>query len=155
MRTSCLVAFVALLTAATPLVRADAQTHRRAAEELFKTMSIDKQMENAMDQTLALQIQAQPALKPYKDVMRKFFAKHISYSALKDDLVKIYTDEFSEEELRQIITFYKTAAGKKLVEKSPALLGKCMQLGLSRVSKHEDELKQMIEDEVKKQKDKQ
>ncbi|HWG46185.1 MAG TPA: DUF2059 domain-containing protein [Gemmataceae bacterium] len=154
MRICCLAAFVVLLTAPASLVRADEQTHRQAAEELFKAMSIDKQMENAMDQTLTMQIKAQPALVPYKGVMRKFFAKHISYAALKEDLIKIYTEEFTEEELRQIVTFYKTPAGKKLVEKSPALLGRCMQLGTNRVAKHEDELKQMIEDEVKKQKDK-
>jgi uncharacterized protein len=153
MRTSCL-AVVALLMAAAPVTRND-RTHRQAAEELFKVMSIDKQMENAMDQTLTMQIKTQPALVPYKEVMRKFFAKHISYAALKDDLIKIYTEEFTEEELRQIVAFYRTPAGKKLVEKSPALLGKCMQLSANRVQKHEDELKQMIEDEAKKQKDKQ
>jgi hypothetical protein len=92
---------------------------------------------------------------PYKEVMRKFFAKYISYAALKDDLVKIYTEEFSEEELRQVVAFYKTPAGKKLVEKSPALMGKWMQLSTNRITKHENELKQMLEDEVKKQKDKQ
>jgi uncharacterized protein len=149
MRTSCL-AVVALLMAAAPVTRND-RTHRQAAEELFKVMSIDKQMENAMDQTMTMQIKMQPALVPYKGVMRKFFAKHISYAALKDDLIKIYTEEFTEEELRQVVAFYRTPAGKKLVEKSPALLGKCMQLSANRVTKHEDELKQMIEDEVKKQ----
>jgi hypothetical protein len=112
------------------------------------------QLKAAVDQMLALQIKQRPALMPYKEVMRKFFAKYLSYAALKDDLVKIYTDEFDENELRQIVKFYKTPAGKKMVARGPALMTKGMQLGVNSVQKHQDELKKMIEDESKKQKDK-
>jgi hypothetical protein len=154
MKMSYLTGCLVVLTAAAPLVRADEQSHRRAAEELLQAMGMDKQLQSALDQTLALQIKAQPVLLPYRDVMRKFLGKHISYAALKDDLIKIYSDEFSETELRQITAFYKTPAGKKMVDKSPTLMGKSMQLGMQRVAKNQGELKQMIEDEAKKQKEK-
>jgi hypothetical protein len=154
MKARCLLALVVVISATAPAVRADTQSHRKAAEELFRAMNIDKQMESALNQTLTLQIKQNPQLEPYKEAMRKFFAKHISYEALKDDLVQIYVEEFTEEELRQILAFYQTAAGKKMVEKGPALMGKCMQLGMNRITKHEDELRQTIEAEVKKRQDK-
>jgi hypothetical protein len=153
MRIAFLAACAALLTAL-PCARADDKSHRQAAEELLQTMGVEKQMEAAIDQSLTLQLQQQPALNAYKDVMRKFFAKHISYAALKDDLIQIYVEEFSEPELRQITTFYKTPAGKKMVEKGPALIGKSMKLGMERVKKNLDELRQMIA-EAAKGKDKQ
>jgi hypothetical protein len=131
---------------------ADEMSHRQAAEELLQTMKVEKQMETAMNQMLDVQMKAQPALVPYKDVMRKFLDKHISYAALKDELIQIYVDEFTEPELKQIVAFYKTPPGKKIVEKGPALMTKGMQLGVQRVAKHQDELKQMIEEEAKKQK---
>jgi hypothetical protein len=153
MRTCGLAAFIILLTAGLP-ARADDESHRQAAEELLRAMRVDKQMESALEQTLDVSIKSQPSLKPYREVMRKFFAKHIGYDALKEDLVKIYVEEFTEPELRQILAFYKTPAGKKMVEKSPALMSKSMQLSMERVSKNQDELKQMIEAEVKKRQEK-
>lgn len=149
MRTPFLAATIVCLTAAVPNVRADAASHRQAAEELLKAMDIEKQMEASIDQALALQIRAQPVLQPYKDVMRKFFTKHISYAALKDDLIQIYVEEFSEAELQQIAAFYKTAAGKKMVAKGPALIAKSMKLGMERVAKNQEELRKMIEEEKK------
>ena len=155
MKTHSLFACLVVLAFTVPCTRADEKSHRQAAEELLRTMDIEKQMDSAINQTLALQIKQQPALTPYKEVMRKFLGKHISYKALKDDLIQIYVDEFTEPELRQISAFYKTPAGKKMVEKGPALIGKSMKLGMERVAKNQDELKQMIQEESKKQKDKQ
>jgi hypothetical protein len=155
MKTSCLIACAVGLTVLIPFTRADEKSHRQAAEELLQTMNMEKQMDSAIDQTLNAQIKAQPALAAYKDVMRKFLDKHISYAALKDDLIQIYMDEFTEPELRQITTFYKTPAGKKMSEKGPTLMGKSMKLGMERVAKNQNELKQMILEESKKQKDKQ
>lgn len=148
---ACLVA----LTIAVSVTRADDKSHRQAAEELLRTMGVERQMDSAIDQSLAVQIKQNPGLVPYKEVMRKFLSKHISYAALKDDLIQIYVEEFSEPELRQITAFYKTPAGKKLAEKGPALMGKGMKLGMNRVAQHQDELKQMIQDETKKQQEKQ
>lgn len=152
MKTSCLFTCLAVLMVPVPFTRADEKSHRQAAEDLLKTMQIEKQMQTAMNQMLDLQIKTQPGLAPYKDVMRKFLNKHISFAALKDELIQIYVDEFTETELKQISAFYKTPAGKKIVEKGPALVSKGIQLGSQRVAKHQDELRQMIEDEAKKQK---
>lgn len=152
MRASCLLACVVVLAVYVPFGRADERSHRQAAEELLQAMKVDVQLNTSINQNLDLQLRAQPALVPYKDVMREFFTKHISYEALKDELVQIYVDEFTQDELKQIAAFYKTAEGKKMIEKSPSLMNKGMQLGMQRVAKHQDELKQMIEDEAKRKK---
>lgn len=153
MKASCLCFGVVVLMVHAPFARADEKSHRQAAEELLQTMKVDAQLSTGINQSLDLQIKANPAMAPYKEVMRKFLAKHISFEALKDELVKIYVDEFTEEELKQITAFYKTPAGKKVVEKGPALMGKAMQLGAQRVANHQGELKQMIEEEAKKKKE--
>lgn len=154
MKTRSLVAFLIALTIAVTFARADKKSHREATEELLQTMGVEKQLDSSINQSLEVQVKQNPALVPYKDVMRKFLTKHISYAALKDDLIQIYMDEFTEPELRQITAFYKTPAGKKLAEKGPALLGKSMMLGMDRVAQNQEELKQMIQEATKKQKDK-
>ncbi|HTU16556.1 MAG TPA: DUF2059 domain-containing protein [Gemmataceae bacterium] len=155
MKSLSVTASLVVLTIIVPCTRADEKSHRQAAEELLQTMGVEKQMDSAITQSLAVQIKQNPALTPYKEVMRKFLSKHLSYAALKDDLIQIYVDEFTEPELQQITAFYKTPAGKKLADKGPALMGKGMKLGMERVAKNQEELKKMIQDEANKPKDKQ
>jgi len=155
MKTPCLIGCLVVLTLTVPFARADDKSHRQAAEELLRAMEIEKQMDSTITQTLDLQIKQQPVLVPYKEVLRKFLSKHLSYASLKDDLIHIYMDEFTEPELRQITAFYKSPVGKKLAAKGPALIGKGMKLGMERVTKNQDELRQMIQDEAKKNNEKQ
>ena len=148
-----LVALGLVVAGASPAARADERSHRAAAEEMLEAANTEQAMQAAIDQTLAVQVKANPQLEPAKGVMKKFFAKHLSYAALKDDLIKIHMEEFTESELKEIAAFYRTPAGKKAVEKLPILMQKGSELGMKRVQEHAAELRQMIEDELKKKQD--
>ncbi len=145
------VAVVTLLATASSGT-ADETSHRKAAEELLKVMKVDQQLEASIDQSLDVQIKANPALEPFKAVMKKFLSKHMGWESLKDEIISIYADAFEEDELKKIREFYETPTGKKMIEKTPTLLAKGMQLGLKRVQEHQDELRQMIQNEASKQK---
>jgi len=150
MRTSC-VCLAALLLAVVPVsARADEASHRRAAEELLKAADGQKAMQAAIDQMLDLQIKAQPQMAKYRGAMRKFFDKYLSFESLKDDMIKLYMEEFTEKELREIAAFYRTPTGKKAIAKLPALMAKGGQIGLKKVMAHQDELRKLIEEEAKK-----
>ena len=41
--------------------------------------------------------------------------------------VKAYADTFTDSEIDAIVAFYKTPAGKAMIEKQPALTAKIMQ----------------------------
>src|SRR5262245_39018468 len=90
------------LALATGSAQADSKSHKQAAEELLKAMNMDKQMEAAIEQVSTMLTKSQPALAPHKAVLKKFYTKHMSFAALKGDLVKIYTDAFKETELKQL-----------------------------------------------------
>ncbi len=113
-----LIAWAAILiTAGSAALAADQKSHRKAAEDLLKIMDIENQLESSIDQTLDIQIKANPQIAPLKETMKKFLSKHMSWEGLKDDLITIYADAFTEPELNQIRAFYQTPAGKKMVEK--------------------------------------
>jgi uncharacterized protein len=95
-------------------------------------------------------VKANPQLAKTKDVMRGFISKYMNYASLKDDLIKIYTDEFTEAELKTITEFYSTPLGKKMITKMPALLQKGSELGVKRLQEHGDELRKLIEEELMK-----
>ena len=141
---------ILLIAGSTPL--ADTKSHRKAAEDLLTVMGVETQLQSAIDQTLDMQIKANPQIEPFKDVMKKFFLKYMSWSSLKEDIVTIYVDTFTEKELGEIKAFYLTPTGKKMAQKMPELMGKGMQLGVKRVQDHQDELRQMIQEEAAKPK---
>lgn len=118
------------------------------AEKLLETMGMDQAMTQSINQMLDLQLQKNPQLQPFKEVMLTFFHKHLSYEVLKPQLTKIYAEEFTTEELKAINAFYVTSAGKKTIEKMPSLMQKGMQIGEAQFYAHIDELEAMIKAEV-------
>ena len=139
---SILIGAVAFCQPAT--TRADEASHRKAAESLFALMDMEKMVGQSVDQMLAMQVQQNPALAPHQAKMKAFLTKYIGWAGLKDDMVKIYTAEFSESELNELNKFYQTPLGKKTVQKMPSLMAKGAELGQKRVQEHLPELQAAI-----------
>jgi hypothetical protein len=124
-------------------------SHRKAALELLDLMNMEATLKQGVDIALASQIKANPNLQPYEDVMQKFLSKYMSWTYLKERFIKIYTDEFSESDLRSLIVFYRTDVGKKAIEKLPILYAKGSELGSQAVQEHVSELTDAINERAK------
>lgn len=122
-------------------------TSEKEAEKLLNIMGMDQALEQSIYHMLDLELQQNPALAPYKGVMLEFFAKHMSYESLKPDMLKIYSEAFTANELKEINKFYATAAGKKTIEKMPILIAQGGQIGAARVQENIGELQEMIKAE--------
>jgi len=145
-----LIGAVALFQPA--VTRADEASHRKAAESLLSMMNMDAVMGSAIDQMLAMQIKQNPAIAPYETEMKNFLKKYMSWAGLKDDMVKIYADEFTEAELGELSAFYQTPLGKKTLQKMPTLMAKGAELGQRRVQEHLPELTAAIAEKEKSKK---
>jgi hypothetical protein len=141
------LAFLLIYSFATQALAAD-KGRDAAAEKLLATMHMETVLENSIDQMLEIQMKQNPVLVPYKQVMKKFFSKYMSYQSLKPDLVQIYAETFTKKELDEITAFYSTPTGQKAIAKIPELISKGAQLGAKRVNDHLPELQQMIKDET-------
>lgn len=128
------------------LSHADAASNAQA-EKLLSKLNMKSAMENSMHSLIDLQVQQQPALGPYREVMKTFFRKYMSYESLKPEMVKMYGDAFTAQELKEINAFYDTDTGRKTLEVMPTLIGKGGQLGAQRVQANMNELREMIEAE--------
>lgn len=120
-------------------------SHTRAIEEFFAVINLKQSTDRTIDEMLEMQIQQQPQLASFEDVMLDFLRKHVSYVALKDDIVQLYKAEFSEEEIREMTAFYRTPVGQKAVKVLPALVAAGAQLGLQRVQANMGDLQKAIE----------
>lgn len=119
----------------------------REAEILLTSMGMEEAMTQTMSQMVDLQLQQNPTLAPFKSVMMKFFAKHMSWASLKPEFIKIYSEAFSAKELREINEFYATETGRKTIQLMPSLSAQGGQIGAARVQENIGELQAMIKAE--------
>jgi|WetSurMetagenome_2_1015567.scaffolds.fasta_scaffold57065_3 uncharacterized protein len=124
-------------------------SHSSVALELLEMMNMEKTLTQGVDIALSAQLKANPSLKPYEDILRNFMSKYMNWPNLKDRFVELYVNEFSEDELRELIVFYKTDIGKKAIEKLPLLYAKGSELGQQVVQEHMAELTDAIQSRAK------
>jgi Uncharacterized protein conserved in bacteria len=119
----------------------------KEAEILLDSLGMEDLMSRSMSQLIDVQLQQNPDLAPYKNVMIEFFDKHLSWDSIKPAILKIYSEEFTASELQEINRFYSTEVGKKTLEKMPALMAQGAQIGMTRVQANMAELQSMIQAE--------
>ena len=110
---------VLLVAAVVVPTRADEKSHRQAAEKLLESMDMERLLQASIDSSLDMQVKANPQMQKYRTVLKKFMNKYMSYANLKEDLIKLYAREFTEEELNDLTRFNMTPTGKKFLKKCP------------------------------------
>ena len=128
---------------------ASSASHRKAAEELLDVTDLKNSMDRMITQMVEMQLQQKPGMDAYRDVFLQFFSKHLGFNSIKSDFIDIYTEEFTEQELRKLTAFYNTPVGKKTITKLPILMQKGAQIGMSKVRMNQNELRDMLQAEAK------
>lgn len=137
-------------TTPTPSPAATPDAERQGkAEELLQAMQADKQFSSQMervkhsmaDLTNSTLRRVNPNMTPEQTAniqktqaqILDLIQSRMSWDALKPEMVNAYAELFTAKELDDLIAFYKTPAGQKLVEKMPALNAKASQISQRRV----------------------
>lgn len=116
-----------------------------AAEELLVALKVKDNLQNGIDQLVDAQVRVNPALGQFRETFRNFIQKYMSWDALRNDLVGIYSTEFSEAELKELSAFFGTPAGQKFAEKQQTLNLRTAMLTQQRIQQHLPELQQAIQ----------
>jgi hypothetical protein len=124
--------FLSLLVLALPaLAIADEASHKAAAAKLVAKMNSKETMKkgfNAMMEPMIKQLSAQglppAAIQEVKDAVTEWFDKEMDFEALMPKMAEMYAQEFSEAEINQLVSFYETPLGQKLLAAMPALMQK-------------------------------
>ena len=121
-------------------------SHEQAAKDMLDCMNMGETFSKTIDSTLDLQIQQNPALKDKRKAMKTFFDRYMSWASLESDFIKIYTEAYTEEELKEITVFYKTPVGQKTVRLMPELMRKGGEIGNRRVQENMHELVKLLQE---------
>jgi uncharacterized protein len=120
---------------------ASAAAAAAAAQELFKAMKLQENLSETSAAMIDSEIGRNPGLTPYRDVMLTWLKKYMTWDTMLPELTKMYTETFTEAELKQMAAFYGSPAGKKSLEKLPEMMQRTAMTGARLSQAHSDELR--------------
>jgi hypothetical protein len=149
-----------LSLAAGQLAYADDASKAAKAEQYLTLMKIDETMKRAMDlvmnqmksgmmQQITGQTLTEDQTKMTAELGEKVFklvSDALSWEKLKPDVVKLYADAYTEQELDAIIAFYKSPVGQSVVAKQGDLQTKSSALAQQRMAAVYPELQKLLKD---------
>ncbi|MDF3196190.1 MULTISPECIES: DUF2059 domain-containing protein [unclassified Pseudomonas] len=127
-----------ILTCGSAQVLADAKSHAADAERFLLLARADKlavpvyaQVQQMFAQRFAESNAPQSekaVLETYQAQANAALEQAVGWDKLKPDMVKLYTSNFNEQEMQDLIRFYESPLGKKVLEKMPTLTAQSAQL---------------------------
>lgn len=105
-----------------------------------------------VEQAKLLYLQQNPALaKDLNEIAAKMRADlQPRFTEITDEVAKLYATNFTEQELKDILAFYQTPAGKKLLAQQPRVIESSMSFAQSWANKLSDEVIGKMRDDLKK-----
>lgn len=127
-----------------------------AAGEIAKatgaTALFDPLIAGVVEQSKLLFLQQNPALgKDLNEIAAKMRADLLPrMSELTSEVARLYATNFTEQELKDLLAFYNSPLGKKLLEKQPTIVNASLKFAQDWANKLSDEVTAKMRDELKK-----
>jgi hypothetical protein len=144
-RSTVLWLVVSLAGAPTGVAFADDASSRKAAVDLLSLMDMENLLKQGIEQELNAQLQGTPMAATLGPKIKGFLSRYLTWKTLEPEFVALYQKSFSEEELTQLIAFYKSPLGKKTIAVMPRLQMQGAQIAKTKVQAHMNELLQMLQ----------
>jgi hypothetical protein len=105
-----------------------------------------------VEQAKVLYLQQNPALaKDLNEIATQIRTDlQPRFSELTEEVARLYAANFTEQELKDILAFYKTTAGKKLLAEQPKIVDTSMKFAQDWATKLSDQVIAKMRDELKK-----
>jgi len=123
---------------------ADEASHRAAVERLFSLTHMQQLIDESVHNVASLQLQQNPQLEARRAELTAFLQGQIGWEALHADLVQMYLQAFSEQELETINAFYATPAGQKVISTVPQLVAERNRLAMQRLQDNREQLRGIL-----------
>ncbi|MFW2552795.1 DUF2059 domain-containing protein [Aliarcobacter butzleri] len=94
-------------------------------------------------------IKQAPQLLLFKDVMEEFVSKYINYEEFKPAFIKVFNDNFTQDELSQINRFESTKFAEKYNKQFPKIYEEIKTMYQNILIEHKEDLKKIVEEKLK------
>ena len=137
--------------------RAEADAAQRGlAKDLLAAMNVQKSMEQTLATVKQMQMsqlqqmglgkgseQEQATMRQIMDLI----ANELGWTKLEGDLVAIYAETYTAEELKGLLAFYQSPLGRKSVAKEPELMRRTMEVVQGRMQTLMPKIRALVEGE--------
>lgn len=160
MRPPWLVISTLLVFAVTPAAHADEASKAQKVEEFFQAAQLEQMFSQSM--TLAMNQVKSSVMREAKAVnlspgqsavIEDFQSKveavvrmALSWDQLRPQYLKLYSDAFTEEQLDDLLAFYKSPTGQAMVSNSPLLMKQGAEITQQRMAVAQPELRRLVEE---------
>jgi uncharacterized protein len=155
-----LAAVALVLVVASPIANAQQQQPSPAAiataKELIAvtgaTTLFSPLIAGVVEQAKVLFLQQDPSLSKDLNEISAQIRTDLTprFSELSDEVARLYATNFSEQDLKDILTFYKSPAGQKLLQEQPKVVDASMKFAQDWANKLSDQVIAKMRDELKK-----
>jgi hypothetical protein len=115
----------------------------KAAEELVRLMYATESHGDIAGAIVEAKIQADPKLESDRAVLLDWAKKIDTWETLGPPTIALYARQFSEAEIRDIIAFYRTPTGQKVLEHMPSMLTGVTGAGFSLAKDWQTDVEQL------------
>ncbi len=145
--------------------RADEASKAATIEELFVVTKTDALLQQVMEQVRTMQkaqlekmqlpSEAQGEANDLLEQIMTLVNERMGWSKLKPLYVKLYADSFTEEELRATLEFYRSPAGRAMLEKMPVLMANSMKMMQDQLGDLTPEISRVIREQTERRREEQ
>lgn len=149
------MSIIFLLLLFSNLSMADQISHRKAVEKLFTLTKTSTMMDSARNQTKKMLYQQmsqqdipeakKPIFNKYMSEMIELITNTVNWDKIKSEMTDLYMNNFSENEINDMLSFYRSPTGKKFVEKMPIIMKKSMEIGQRQTQMMIPQLNRLLE----------
>ena len=139
---------------------ADDASRAAKAEEFMRLAKMDEMLRQTLkmvsEQTKSGVLQQMMGVKlppekekemaAFQDKVAAVIGDVFAWEKLKPAYVKLYAEEFSDQELDGIIAFYKSPSGQAMVAKTPSLMTKATTVVQARMAEAQPQLQKLMRD---------
>jgi len=114
------------------------------ATEVLRAMDLEQAMRAGVAASFDAQIQQNPLMAPFRPAMEAFTTKYLTWERVGPAMAKLYATHFTEPELRDLLAFYRSPIGRKLVAEQGALTAEGARIAQAALQPHLPELQAAI-----------
>jgi len=126
-------------------------------DEMFRVMSMEKQISGGFEAMMPMIDQMAVKFKlnnegkeELKDIFRSWFNEDIDRSKMMSEMKRLYSQTFTDDEIRKITEFYQTPVGARFLEKSPQLMQLGAQIGMKEAQSKQVKLMERVKPFIEK-----
>jgi len=124
-------------------------SHQKAARDLYRMVGGANTAEADADAMLSAMTGSNPQLAEYNDVIKKWYQKVFASGTFEMEIGNLYAQFFTEQEIKELMVFYKTPLGQKTLKTLPEIMKQGAMIGAKHAEANIEELRAMLTEAMK------